>query len=170
MRILLLPALAGALLFTPSAQAETTQRDLEAIGRALSFVEGASGSDRTVAIVYDPASEAEAQALASSMAGGLSAGRVTLNARLVPLADAASLGGADAAVLLGAAAGDAGVFSSASSAGVMTVSTDMGCVESGNCVMGVQSAPSVRIVVNRSAATASSVSFAAAFAMMIEEI
>jgi hypothetical protein len=52
----------------------------------------------------------------------------------------------------------------------MTVSTDMACVQSGQCVMGVQSAPSVRIVVNRGAAGASSVSFAAAFAMMIEEI
>lgn len=169
MRKFILPALAG-LLFTTPAMAETTQRDLEVIGRALSFVEGASGSDRTVAIVYDAGSEAEAQALASAMAGGLSAGRVTLNARLVPMADTGSLGGADAAVLLGAAAGDGGVFSAASSAGVMTVSTDMSCVESAQCVMGVQSAPSVRIVVNRGAADSSSVSFAAAFAMMIEEI
>jgi hypothetical protein len=169
MRKYILPVLAGAILSSP-AFAETTQRDLEVIGRALSFVEGASGSDRTVAIVYDPASEDEAQALASTMAGGLSAGRVTLNARLVPMSEASSLGGAHAAVLLGSASGDAGVFSAASSAGVMTVSTDMACVQSGQCVMGVQSAPSVRIVVNRGAAGASSVSFAAAFAMMIEEI
>ena len=104
------------------------------------------------------------------MSGGLSAGRVTLNARLVPMVDTGSLGGADAAVLLGGAAGDAGVFSAASAAGVMTVSTDMGCVQSAQCVMGVQSAPSVRIVVNRGAANSSSVSFAAAFSMMIEEI
>ena len=169
MRKYILPALAGAILSSP-AFAETTQRDLEVIGRALSFVEGTSGSDRTVAIVYDPASEGEAQALASTMAGGLSAGRVTLNARLVPMSEASSLGGAHAAVLLGSASGDAGVFSAASSAGVMTVSTDMACVQSGQCVMGVQSAPSVRIVVNRGAAGASSVSFAAAFAMMIEEL
>ena len=162
-------AVAGALLAGP-AMAETNQRDLEVIGRALGFVEGASGSDRTVAIVYDAASEAEAQALSGAMAGGLSAGRVTLNARLVPLAQASSLAGADAAVLLGSASGDAGVFGAASSNGVMTVSTDMGCVQSGQCVMGIQSAPSVRIVVNRGAAQASSVSFAAAFAMMIEEI
>ena len=169
MRSIILSALAGALISAP-ALAETSQRDLEVIGRALGFVDGANGSDRTVAIVYDAASEAEAQSLAGAMAGGLSAGRVTLNARLVPLAEAASLGDADAAVLLGSAAGDAGVFGAASASGVMTVSTDMGCVESGQCVMGVQSAPSVRIVVNRGAAEASSVSFAAAFAMMIEEI
>lgn len=169
MRFLILPVLAGALFSSP-VFAETSQRDLEVIGRALGFMEGVDGSDRTVAIVYDPASEAEAQALAGAMSGGLSAGRVTLNARLVPAADTGSLGGAHAAVLLGSASGDAGIFSAASSAGVMTVSTDMSCVESGNCVMGVQSAPSVRIVVNRGAADASSVSFAAAFAMMIEEI
>lgn len=169
MRFLVLPVLAGALLSAPSF-AETSQRDLEVIGRALGFVEGVSGPDRTVAIVYDAASEAEAQALVESMAGGLSAGRVTLNARLVPMDDPSGLSGSHAAVLLGSASGDAGIFSAASSAGVMTVSTDMGCVQSGQCVMGVQSAPSVRIVVNRDAASASSVSFAAAFAMMIEEI
>jgi hypothetical protein len=169
MKKLIISALASLMIAAPVA-AETTQRDLEVIGRALSFVDGASGSDRVVAIVYDGASEAEAQALASTMSGGLSAGRVTLTGRLVPSSDLAGLSGADAAVLLGSASGDASVFGAASSGGVMTVSTDMGCVESGQCVMGVQSAPSVRIVVNRGAAGASSVSFAAAFAMMIEEI
>jgi len=169
MRSILLPALLGAMIAAP-ASAETSQRDLEVIGRALGFVDGAAGSERVVAIVYDSASEGEAQALNEVMSGGLSAGRVTLNGRLVPAGDLSGLSGADAAVLVGAAAGDDGVFSAASGQGVMTVSTDMGCVESGACVMGVQSAPSVRIVVNRGAASASSISFAAAFAMMIEEI
>jgi len=169
MRKLLLAALAGAAIAAP-VSAETTTRDLEVIGRALSFVDGASGSDRTVAIVYDAGSEAEAQALASSMSGGLSAGRVTLNGRLVSSSDLSGLSGADAAVLLGGTAGDAAVASAANSAGAMSVSTDMGCVQSGGCVMGVQSAPSVRIVVNRANASSASVSFAAAFAMMIEEI
>ncbi|WP_417488622.1 hypothetical protein [Maricaulis sp.] len=169
MQKFLLTVLAGALLTAPVA-AETTQRDLEVIGRALGFVDGASGTTRVVAIVYDAGSEAEAQALASSMGSGLSAGRVTLTPRLVAASDTASLAGADAAVLLGSAAGDAGVFAATSANGVMSVSTDMSCVQSGKCVMGVQSAPAVRIVVNGAAATASSVSFAAAFAMMVEEI
>lgn len=169
MRKLILPALALAIFGTP-AFAETTTRDIEVIGRALGFMEGVSGSDRTVAIVYDPASEAEAQALADAMSGGMSAGRVTLNARMVPAGDLSGLNGAHAAVLLGSAAADTGVTGAAQSNGVMAVSTDMGCVEGGGCVMGVQSAPSVRIVVNRANADAASVSFAAAFAMMIEEI
>jgi len=166
----ILVATALALGLSGAAVAQTSPRDLEVIGRALGFMEGVSGADRTVAVVFDPASEGEAQALAQAMSGGLSAGRVTLNAQLVPLASAGSLSGAHAAVLLGAAAGDASVFQSASAAGVMTVSTDLGCVQSGKCVMGVQSAPAVRILVNRSAADASSVAFAAAFAMMVEEL
>jgi hypothetical protein len=169
MRKIILAAIAGAIMSAPSF-AETTQRDLEVIGRALGFVEGASGSDRVVAIVHDAASAAEAQALAATLAGGLSAGRVTLTGRLVPSSDTAGMAGADVAVLLGSASGDAGVFGAASSNGVMTVSTEMACVEAGQCVMGVQSAPSVRIVVNQGAARSSSISFAAAFAMMIEEI
>jgi hypothetical protein len=169
MHKLILPILIGAIFAAP-ALGQTTQRDLEVIGRALSFVEGASGSDRTIAIVFDPTSEGEAQALATLMDGGLSAGRVTLNGRLVPAANLSGLDGADAAVLVGGASGDAGVFSATSSRGVMAVSTDMGCVQAGQCVMGVQSTPSVRIVVNRAAAGSSSVSFSAAFAMMIEEI
>lgn len=66
MRNILLPAIAAIAVAAP-AMAETTTRDLEVIGRALGFVEGASGSDRTVAIVYDPGSETEAQALVSAM-------------------------------------------------------------------------------------------------------
>lgn len=104
------------------------------------------------------------------MSGGLSAGRVTLNGRLVSSSDLSGLSGVDAAVLLGSAASDSNVASAVNSSGAMSVSTDMSCVESGGCVMGVQSAPSVRIVVNRANANAASVSFAAAFAMMIEEI
>lgn len=169
MRKFLLAALTGVAIAAPAA-AETTTRDIEVIGRALGFMEGVSGSDRVVAIVFDAASEGEAQALAAAMDGGLSAGRVTLTGRLVPVADVNSVSGAHAAVLLGGAANDASVASAVNSVGAMSVATDMGCVEAGNCVMGVQSAPSVRIVVNRANADSASISFAAAFAMMIEEV
>ena len=166
--IRILSAAGLALLLSSAATAQTTERDLAVVGRALSFLEGASGSDRTVAIVYDPASQAEAEALNSAMAGGLSAGRVTLSGQLVPLGQ--SVSGVDAAMFVGGAASDAGAVQAATSAGVMTVSTDMACVQAGNCVMGVQSEPSVRIVVNNAAASSASVSFSTAFAMMVEEI
>ena len=159
-------ALAG--LGLAGAEAQTTERDLEVVGRALSFMEGVSGSDRTVAIVYDAAGQAEAEALNAAMAGGLSAGRVTLNGQLVPVGQPVS--GAHAALFVGGAAGNVGAVQAATSSGVMTVSTDLSCVQAGNCVMGVQSAPSVRILVNRAAADRASVSFSTAFAMMVEEL
>ncbi|WP_300555987.1 hypothetical protein [Maricaulis sp.] len=169
MRNFLLPVAAGLLMAAPAA-AETTTRDLEVIGRALGFVENQSGSERVLAIIHDAASAGEAEALLASLGGGLRAGRVTLTGRLVNSADLSGLDGAHAAVLLGAVAGDASVAQAVNSASILSVSSDMGCVQAQGCVMGVQSAPSVRIVVNRANAGAASVSFAAAFAMMIEEI
>jgi hypothetical protein len=162
-------ALAGGLLMAGTAHAETTQRDLEVIGRAVSFMQGGSGSDRTVAIVYDAASAAEAEALHALMSGGMSAGRVTLTSRLVPASDASSVAGADAAIMLGGAASGA-TATAVTSQGILTVSTDLGCVQSGACVMGVQSSPAVRILLNRSAASTASVSFETAFSMMVEEL
>ena len=169
MREIILTILCIAL-FGSFADAQTGQRDLEVIGRALNFVEGASGQERTIAIVYEASDEAEANELASLMDGGLRAGRVTLTARLVSIQNLSSLDGVDAAILVGSTSENSTAFDAASSRGVMTVSTNMQCVENARCVMGVQSNPSVKVVVNRNAANGSSVSFTAAFAMMVEEI
>jgi len=166
-------AITAALLASAAASAasaQTTPRDLEVIGRAMSFVEGASGSDRVMAIVHAGDAAAEAEAVQGFLGGGLSAGRVTITGRIVDAGDAAGLNGADAVLLLGSAASDSGLGAAAASGGRLTVSTDMGCVSSGVCVMGVQSDPAVRIVVNRGAADQAGVSFDAAFAMMIEEL
>jgi len=159
----------GAMALTASgAFAQTTERDLSVVGRALSFLEGAAGSDRTIAIVYDAASQAEAEALNAAMAGGLSAGRVTLNGQLVSQGTAIS--GVDAALFVGATASDAGAVQAATSSGILTVSTDLGCVQSGNCVMGIESEPAVRIIVNNGAASSAGISFSTAFSMLVEEI
>jgi len=157
-------ALAGA------ASAQTTQRDLEVIGRAMSFVQGEDSPSRVMAIAHAGDAAAEAEAVAGLLGGGLSTGRVTITGRIVDAGDAGGFDGADVVLLLGSAAEDAAVGSTASSGGRLTVSTHMGCVSSGVCVMGVQSDPAVRIVVNRGAASSAGVSFDAAFAMMIEEI
>ena len=169
MHRIVLTALIAAVGFS-AAHAQTSARDLEVLGRALGFLEGVSGSERLVAIVYDPAAASEAEALTAALSGGMSAGRITMNGRLVPLGDTAGLAGAHAALLVGGARADSGFAQAASSQGVMTVSTDLGCVQAGRCVMGVQSAPAVRILVNRAAAGSASVSFSTAFAMMVEEI
>lgn len=151
-----------------AAKAQTSERDLEVVGRALSFLEGASGSARTVAIVFAPGDAAEAEALYAAMAGGLSAGRVTLNSQLIPLGQRVS--GVDAALFVGEASADSAAVRAATSAGVLTVSTNLSCVRAGDCVMGVQSAPPVQILVHRAAADTASIRFSTAFSMMVEEL
>ncbi len=155
-----------------AAFAQMSERDLAIVGRALSFIEGSQSGERVVALIYDDAGQAEADALNAAMSGGYSARDITMVPRMVPLSDVSGgLAGADAAILLGGlSAGDAGISSTAASNGVLTVSSDMVCVQSGQCVMSLQSNPSVRIVVNESAASSASVSFTSAFSMMIERI
>lgn len=172
MRFILAAALAALPLLTAGASAQMSERDLAIIGRALNFVEGGQPGQRVVALIYDDAGQAEADALNAAMSGGYSARDITMVSRMVPASEAASsLSGVDAAILLGGVSGgNPAIAQAAGSNGVMTVSANMGCVTSGQCVLGVQSAPAVRIVVSQSAANAASVSFATAFAMMIEQI
>lgn len=146
------------------------ERDLQLIGRALSFVEGGATGNVTIAIVYadDVAgSQAEAESVSSIIGSGLSAGQVTLQPQLVSISDIGSIG-SDAALFV--PAGMNAHFGSISSASAITVSTDRACAEAGACVVAVQSQPSVEIYVSRSAADARSVSFASAFRMMINEL
>ena len=161
--------LGGLSLMTPQALA-TDAKDLQIIGRALSFVEGGANGDVTVAVVYSddvPASKTEAESVAALMDGGLSAGKVNMFPKLVSVSD---LGGAADAAAVFVPTGMSGHFDAIRNANKLTTTTDNDCVQAGACVVYVQSAPKVEILVNREAASSASVSFAAAFRMMIKEV
>ena len=163
---------AMTLLAGGSASAQVTDRDLAVIGRALNFIEGSEPGERTVALIYDDASLAEAEAVNTLMDGGYSARTITLMPQLVPLSEAAgTISGVDAAILLGGASGgDTALTEAVAGNGVLIVSTDLGCVQSGNCVLSVQTAPSVRMIVNEATASSSAVTFTSAFLMLVERI
>ncbi len=169
LRKILVAAAVSASIIAP-ASAQTTQRDLEVIGRAMSFLQGASGSDRVIAIAHAADGAAEAQAISDMMSGGLSTGRVTLTGRLVDAADSAGLAGAHAVILVGSALDDAGLRDAAAAQGVLTVSTLTDCASAGSCMLGVASAPSVRIVVNRANLDSAGIGFDPAFVLMVEEV
>lgn len=148
----------------------TDTKDMQVIGRALSFVEGGANGDVTVAIVYSndaPSSKADAETVAGLLEGGLDAGKVKMFPKLVEIGDIASA--SDAAAVF-VPQGMSPHFPSIAGANKLTVTTDKTCVDSGSCVVYVQSAPKVEILVSQAAASASSVSFAAAFRMMIKEV
>jgi len=158
--------LASACLIAPQAHA-TDAKDLQVIGRALSFVEGGATGDITVAVVYDDGSKAEAESVVALMDGGIKAGKVNMSAKLVAVSDLGSAG--DAAAIF-VPSGMASHYEAIKGSGKLTATTDKACVQDGACVVFVQSSPKVEILVSQAAAAASSVSFAAAFRMMIKEV
>jgi hypothetical protein len=158
--------LAASVIITNNAQAVTTTRDLRVIARAVGFINGLPRGVVDVAVVDGPG----ADALVAAMGRDLTAGGVTLHPRRVPVSRLANSGVRIIIVPEGQRASHAAIAAAARSLSAVTLSTDMVCVRSGRCVVGVAAAPRVVIVVSRSAALASGVSFAQAFRVMIREI
>jgi hypothetical protein len=53
--------------------------------------------------------------------------------------------------------------------GMLTISSDLSCVRSGRCTVGVSSAPRVEVIVSRQVSQESGVNFTEAFRMMVTE-
>lgn len=155
-------SLAGTL----SAKADPA-RDLQVATKAFDFLDPKPGSGR-IAVVYDDASRAAAEALAAAMP--TSTNTTTLEPVLVSIADTAAVQSADSVLLpadFGAAADVAALMAGT---GRLCFTTEKAFVEAGHCVMAVSSAPKVEIVVSAAAASANGIGFAGAFLMMITEI
>jgi hypothetical protein len=143
-----------------------TSRDAAIIARAISFVQGGPTGEVSIAVIEG----AGADAAIAAFGAGASAGALTLKARKVAVSALASSGAKVIFVPEGQAANQAAIASAAKSLRAITVSTDMECARSGNCVLGVAAEPRVEILVNRAAATANGVAFQPAFRVMIREI
>lgn len=172
LRYSLVCALASVALSAP-ALSDVTAKDLQVMGRAIAFSDKAPSGAVTVAIVYAPGNKQsadEADGLQKLMGGGFSAGSLTLKPVMVKIDD---VGGSNADVFLltsglGGDGAKAGAVTKAKKKICVTV--DIAQARSGACMMSVRSDPKVEIVVNKAAAAASGVGFAAAFRMMITEI
>lgn len=165
-------ALVGFLLAAsaPAALAQTTERDLQVLGRAIDLMRDGGGAEASVAVVYDatnPDSQTEAEALSALAGGGMDAGPVRIQTYLVPVGDLAGLDSARVVfVTKGIDGAHAQVFNAAGSR--LTVSSDIGCARAGHCVLAITTTPSVRIFLNSQAASQASISFSEAFAMLVE--
>ena len=168
-------ALCSALLLAapPGAYgAEFTAKDGQVLGRTMGYVGDGRTGVAVVGIVYvpgHPASQREADLVRAVIGEGLPAGRVRLQARLVPVDQLATLSGVDALYVTSASAGSPPVPQAAQRLRVPTVSTDMACVERAECIVGFSSEPTVQIVINRGAADRTGVRFVQAFRMLVTE-
>lgn len=166
------PVAALVTLAAPAPALADAAKDLQVLGRALTFLENGPSGRTTIGVVFDPskpASVAEKDAVMAALGGGFAAGGLTIVGAPVPVS---AVGGASGVSALYVTSGVnyAAVGSAAKAKKILTVSVGTACVTSGACVMGVTTAPKVEITVNRGAASAVGATFKAAFRMMIKEI
>lgn len=169
-------AVIGALLLTPliaslPASADGA-REVQVAGRTLTFLDNGPTGKVVFAVVYDsskPASVAEKDEVMAALGSGMTVGGVTVVGKAV---DAGAVSGTSgvAAFYITRGVNYAAVGGVAKGKKILSISSDMACVKSGACVMGVAASPKVEIVVNKASAAATGVSFKAAFKMMIKEI
>lgn len=162
--------IALAVLLPPaSALAETSAKDMAVASRALGFLEPRLSGTTPVTIFYeagDGASEADARAIRSGIANGNGA---TFQSRLASSSDIGALAGAKVVFLAAGIRNQPAIFAAAARQRALTISSDMGCVKAGRCVIGVRAQPAVEIIVSRAAREASNVNFSRAFLMLVKE-
>lgn len=171
MRKLIFTMLAATLM-SSAAIAEMTERDIQVAARTFGFVNGIPAGSVVVAIVHDPAnaaSKAEADKLNGLLGGGLKVAKHTLTSKLVAVSGMDLSGAIVAIVTDGLESSHSTISSAASAAKVMTLTSDFGCVDAKQCVMGVTSAPGVKIQISQSAANSASLEFSQALKLMVTE-
>jgi hypothetical protein len=173
-RKMVLPLAILGMAATSPAIADVSKSDLLVASKALNFMVPKVTGDVLIAVVFDPsdsASLAEADQAMSLVGGGLKAGKSNLTAVKVPVSDLSAISNSKMVlVTAGTGAHRKAIMSAADAANVLTVSTDMSCVESANCVAGIVSKPKVVIKISTSAKSAAAIEFASAFTMMVLEI
>ena len=165
-------AMIGALFLTPFAAHAEGAREVQVAGRTLTFLDNGPTGTVVFAVVFDsskPASVAEKDEVMGALGTGMTVGAVTIVGKAVDANAVSGVSGVSAFYLTHGV-NYAAVGAIAKSKKVLSISSDMACVNSGACVMGVAASPKVEIVVNSAAAAAIGASFKAAFKMMIKEI
>ncbi len=165
-------AIAGTLFLLPFAASADGAREIQVAGRTLTFLDGGPSGKVVFAIVFDPskpASVAEKDEVMAALGGGMNAGAATVVGKPVEAGSVAGAGDVGAFYMTHGV-NYAAVGGVAKSKKILSISSDMACVQSGACVMGVAASPKVEIVVNSATAAAVGAKFKAAFKMMIKEI
>ena len=156
-----------------AAGAEFSPKDGQVLGRTLGFVGDGMSGVAVVGIVFAPtvpASRHEAELILAVIGDDMPAGRVELRGRLVPLGQLSDVTGIQALYVTERLAGSMDlVFGAAERLHVPTISADIGCVQSGACVVGFSSEPTVQIIIDRGAAERTGVRFQRAFRMLVRE-
>jgi hypothetical protein len=155
------------------AVAEFSAKDGQVLGRTLRFIGDGTRDVAVIGVIVAPdtiASQRDADAIKGVIGDALTTGRVRLQMRLIAVDQLATA--SDVAALYVTAGLDSkmeAIGKAAQHLHVPTISADMVCVESGGCVVGFSSEPTVRIVIDRGQADRLGVHFKPAFRLLVRE-
>jgi hypothetical protein len=162
-----------AIIAVYPVHADVTAKDLQVMGRAIGFSDKAPTGEIRVGIVYAPGNAAtamQAEAVQKLLGDGLSAGKLVMKPVLVKIDEAPSADVGAFILVEGMGADGAKLTATAKAKQKPCLTTDISQVQNGSCAMGIKSEPKVEIIVNKTAAEASGVTFGASFRMMITEM
>jgi len=140
--------------------------------RVISFVQPALSGSIPAAIIYEPGNAAsEAEAASIERAGPLVAGKGSLRLKRVAANALGQLAGVRVAFVTSGLR-DVGAQIAAASArqSILTITSDLSCVQAAHCVVAISTAPRVQITVSRAASKAANIQFGSAFLMLVKEI
>ena len=160
-----------ALFGAPGALARNTSDDVLLAARALGFVRDLDSRAIRVAIIQDPSSNqsvTDSNEVKAAFGRARAAG-ISMTAIEVPLASIRSISNVDVIWVTRGLRDYSRLSDLPSQNHALSISNDFGCVSKGFCVLGVQSEPTVKIVLNADAAARSGISFEPAFRMMVTE-
>ena len=164
-----LAALLCSFVVAAPANAEFAAKDAQVMARVMGFMDQPPPATVKLGIVYDAGNQKQAEALMAQLGGSLSAGKFTLVPTLVKIGDVGSAN-VNAVVLMAGTGGAASVAAITKGKKIPCFTGDRALVQSGACLVGINTDPKVEILLNKNLAASSGISFGAAFKMMITEI
>jgi hypothetical protein len=173
--VIILWAVFALMMFSGPAFSATTSVDLLVGAKTLPLLNDPMTGTASLAIIFDPASTAsvsEANEIKSILGNGFEVpGDLKLVGALVSVEDLGKLSAARIAILTtGLGSHFNAIGAAAARNRVLTMSTDLGCVEAERCVLGIKSQPHVEIYFSKTAADAAQITFGQVFTMLVKQI
>ncbi|MBW8911328.1 MAG: hypothetical protein JF564_05470 [Sphingomonas sp.] len=124
------------------------------------------------AIIFEPGNAAsEADAAAIERAAPQPAGKAVLKLKRVAVGALGGLAGVRVAfVTTGLRDQHAQIAAATLRQSILTITSDLSCVEAAQCIVGINGSPRVQITISRAASKAARIQFGSAFLMLVKEI
>ncbi len=162
-------------MFSTSVSAATDEADISVGMKTLPLLSDAITGTTFLAIIYDPSNAAsvkEADGIKSIIDRKLETpDDLKLVGTLVPVGELQKLSASKIAFLTGELGSYYNAIGTVSARNhVLTMSTDLGCVQANQCVLGITSKPHVQIYFSQGAANAAQITFGQVFMMLVKKI